>query len=310
MNQQVLLEPLQRMFGNYHVHRPLCDDHHCLRGRPLAGQSGDEIDSRGIHPLQILEHPQQGRFQVERVQHLPDLAQHAFPGRPENLLLQHLALFAVQQRRELHQPGGRLRGQNLHHSFSPCTMAQLTHCFQHRVIGFRASVPFHALSAGDAEGWFLGRGLALEFVHQSRLSNSRLPRDEDDLALALQCLSEAGSQRTKLAVSAHQSAAIQARRRPGSSRLALLHRGHKPIPAPGQGLDKKRIPGAVPQRAPDVGDLVLQDLRLDEGIGPHRLQELILGHQAASVLHKITQDGERFGSQHDALVASGIPAAP
>jgi hypothetical protein len=49
---------------------------------------------------------------------------------------------------------------------------------------------------------------------------------------------------------------------------------------------------------------------LDEGVGPHRLQELILGHQAAGALHQITQDGECFGGQHDALVVRGIPAAP
>ena len=82
-------------------------------------------------------------------------------------------------------------------------MAQLTESFQHGVIGFRASVPFHALSPGNAEGWFLGGGQALEFIHQSRLSNSRLPRDEDDLALALQGPSEAGAQRIKLAFSAY-----------------------------------------------------------------------------------------------------------
>ena len=179
-----------------------------------------------------------------------------------------------------------MRGQNFDHALPLRATAQLTHCFQHRVIGFRAAVTFHALSPGDMERWFLGGGLALEFVHQSRLSDPRIPRDKDDLELALQCLSEAGSQRTKLAVSAHQSAAIRAHRRPDSSRLTLLHRGHKPIPAPGQSLDKKRIPGAVPQRAPDVGDLILQDLRLDEGIGPHRLQELVLGNQAAGMFHQ------------------------
>jgi hypothetical protein len=53
----------------------------------------------------------------------------------------------------------------------------------------------------------------------------------------------------------------------------------------------------IPERAPDVGDLILQDLRLDKGIGPHGVQEFILGNQAAGVLDKIAQDGKRFGRQ-------------
>ena len=35
-----------------------------------------------------------------------------------------------------------------------------------------------------------------------------------------------------------------------------------------------------------------------------------MSNQAAGMLHKMTQDGERFGSQHDALVVRGIAAAP
>ena len=73
---------------------------------------------------------------------------------------------------------------------------------------------------------------------------------------------------------------------------------------------KRGFFGSVPQCAPDVGNLILENLRLDEGIGPHRVQELILGHQAAGMLHQVAQDGKRFGSQQDALFLTRLPAAP
>jgi hypothetical protein len=166
------------------------------------------------------------------------------------------------------------------------------------------------LSAGDAEGRFHGGGLALKFFDQGGFPDARLPRDEDDLELTLQRPSEAIPQEAELALSADQpSGSFRDGRRRGLRQRPFRHRGHKPVPSPGQCLNKKRILRAVAQRAPYVGDLVLQDLRLDERIRPHGLQQLILGDQAAGAFHEVAQNGKRFGSQWNALFVTRVATA-
>jgi hypothetical protein len=69
----------------------------------------------------------------------------------------------------------------------------------------------------------------------------------------------------------------------------------EPVSPARLGLDKVRTPRTVSERVPDPQDLILQDLGLDVGIGPQRVEQLILGDEAARVVHQILQNAERLG---------------
>jgi hypothetical protein len=53
-----------------------------------------------------------------------------------------------------------------------------------------------------------------------------------------------------------------------------------------------------------------KDFRLDIRLGPHGLQQLLLGDQSAGVRHQIGQYGKRLGRQEHALVVGRLPVAP
>ena len=116
-------------------------------------------------------------------------------------------MLGFQKRGKLHQPRRSLHGQRLDKGFSPWTTTQPTERLQHRVVRFLATVAFHALPAGNANGEYVGGSPSLEFVvrvhhaldndlvrpessallqdyvDQRGFSDARLPRDKDDLPL-------------------------------------------------------------------------------------------------------------------------------
>ena len=61
--------------------------------------------------------------------------------------------------------------------------AQLTQCFEQRVVGFLASISLDTLSAGDPNADDVSDNLALELVKKRGFSDSGLAGDEDDLSL-------------------------------------------------------------------------------------------------------------------------------
>src|ERR1700722_637459 len=71
-------------------------------------------------------------------------------------------------------------------------------------------------------------------------------------------------------------------------------------------FDEPRIFGTVAERAPNIEDVGLQHLRLDESIRPQSVEKFILGNQPAGVLYQITQDGERLRRYPDTLFIPGI----
>src|SRR2546425_9138452 len=93
-------------------------------------------------------------------------------------------------------------------------------------------------------------------------------------------------------------------------RGAVADRGDKPVPTPGQRLNKPRRLRTVPKHAADLEDTTFQDLRLDVRLGPHRLEELLLRHQPSGMLHQIAQDSKRLGRQQQTLGLGGLPEAP
>ena len=60
-----------------------------------------------------------------------------------------LAVFALQQGRELHQPGWRLRSQDIDDFIASRAPAELAERLQHRVVGFLAAISLHALATRE-----------------------------------------------------------------------------------------------------------------------------------------------------------------
>src|ERR1700676_3229894 len=66
----------------------------------------------------------------------------------------------------------------------------------------------------------------------------------------------------------------------------------------------------VPERAAHIEDVAFQDFRLDERIGPQRIEEFVRRHQPAGVLDQVPQDSERLRRQPDTVVTSGFQVPP
>jgi hypothetical protein len=162
----------------------------------------------------------------------------------------------------------------------------------------------------DAHVRHVRRRLLQEGVDQGGFPKARLPGEQDDLSLVAQRLMQAIPQRPEHALSAHQATGGGLHRLDRMGRGAVTDRGDKPVPTPGQGLNKPRGLRTIPERAADLEDAAFQDLRLDVRLGPRRLKELLLRHQPSSMLHQIAQDGKRFGRQQQTLGLGGLPEAP
>src|ERR1035438_4449607 len=81
---------------------------------------------------------------------------------------QRRALFLLQQRGKLNQPGGSLRGENLNHRFRPGSADQLPECVQNRVVRFLAPEAFDTLPAGETQ-IFAAACTLLERIEQRAL---------------------------------------------------------------------------------------------------------------------------------------------
>jgi len=70
-------------------------------------------------------------------------------------------------------------------------------------------------------------------------------------------------------------------------RLAIVRREHF------------RFVRSVAEHLPNSRDVFLDDLGVDVGIGPHRLENLGLGHKPSGILDQVTEYIESFGSERD-----------
>jgi hypothetical protein len=192
VNQEILLERLQRMAG-YGVHRTFGCEHQQLRGTAPPRQRREQIDGRGIDPLEIFEHQQQRLARREGLQRLGDLPQHAFARRAEEFALEQLAVLPGDEGGKLNQPRGGLRGEDPDDAVSPGSPTELPERLQHRVVGLPASVALDTLAARDATPHG-GCSLALELVDEGGLADAGLSGDEDELTLVPQGLPQRGVQ--------------------------------------------------------------------------------------------------------------------
>ncbi len=212
--------------------------------------------------------------------------------------------------RELRQPRRRLLGQDIDDFIASRAPAELAERLQHRVVGFLAAIPLHALAPGEAKIGHFGAGPALKLIDQRRLADAWLPRHEDDLPLPAQRFAQAVAQVGEDCVSSHQAAVGRLCLRSAMRLRTRADRRDETVSAARHGLDEARIPGIVSERLAHFQHVVLQNLGIDIRLGPQGAENLVLRHQPARVLHQVSKHVECLGGQRSALVLSRIPAAP
>src|ERR1700722_2093503 len=104
----------------------------------------------------------------------------------------------------MRQPGRGLRGQDLNDWPGLRAATQSSQRIEHRTVGFLASISFDALTVRDVNGSLAKRDLALEFLGQRGLADTRLAGDEDDLSLATDGAQPRLTQHLERTAAAHQ----------------------------------------------------------------------------------------------------------
>src|SRR5215470_17313573 len=107
MDEQIVLEDLQRVPGDDYIHWPIRTEDNQLGGISPACDSRDHIERREVDPVKIFQDQQQWPVRRHRFQYFANLSYHSFAGGAENISLQALSLFRWDKRRELNQPSGR-----------------------------------------------------------------------------------------------------------------------------------------------------------------------------------------------------------
>ena len=149
--------------------------------------------------MQIFEHQQQRLSGGQQLKGLGQLPQHPLPGRTGNAALQCLQVGSTDQAGHLHQPGRRLLLQQRHHLLPVGSPTQAPQGLQHRQIGLPCPVMFDALPAPDPERPIRLQGREKR-IDQRGLAESRLPRDEEQLAYSSQGGGQSAVQRVQFAL--------------------------------------------------------------------------------------------------------------
>src|SRR6202522_4833549 len=145
--------------------------------------------------------------------------------------MQHFAVLAREQRRQLREPSGGFRGEDPDERLGLRAAAKLSQRIEHRTVGFLASIPFDALPMHDADGPLANRDPALEFLGQCGLADPRLPGDQDNLPLATEGATPCLVQHTKSAAAPDQGAWCRSAGYGGARRDGLGHPGDKTVSA-------------------------------------------------------------------------------
>ena len=186
-----------------------------------------------------------------------------------------------------------MRRQHLHNRVSSRPAAQFSQGFQHRVISLLASVAFDTLPAGVAKD-SVDRRLPLEFIHQSSLACTRLPGNENDLPLPGERPPKVLAHLAKRTLPPHKPLLSRRSWLVDLARGIFLDRSDKVIPSSRQRFNESGILRVVTKSAPNIEDVALEHVRLNMSLGPHRIQEFVLRHQPARMVHEISQNGVRL----------------
>jgi hypothetical protein len=160
------------------VGRPVGADHQ-QPGRDVPpGQPLQQVDGRGVGPVQVLEDQHQRPVRAGGFQRLRRLTQHPSPGPAQGPLFQVGAVGGLDQRRHLGQPGRGHPGQQRHRS--GVDLAQAAERVEDRQVRLWRTPLLETLATGD-EPRPLPPDLAGERLHQRRLPDTGLAGDEHDL---------------------------------------------------------------------------------------------------------------------------------
>src|SRR5262249_20558453 len=166
---------------------------------------------------------------------------------------------------------------------------------QHRVVGLLASIALNTLTLRDANVSRLGAYPGREGVHHRAFADSGLPGDEDGLPFASQHLQEILAELSKRALTSDQSARPW-NRWVSATRRAARQRDES-VPTPDEGLDEDGFLPVISENPSNLRDMALQDLRLDVGLGPHRVEEVRLRDQPLRMFDQVPEDGKSLGGQ-------------
>jgi len=127
-------------------------------------------------------------------------------------------------------------------------------------------------------------------IDQSRLSQSRLSGNENDLPDPIQDLFETVIQRLEVGFTSHN------RRMPSGERNAQVGRSCRPwqksIPAAMQRLDISWLSRRIPEGFADLHYAALQCTVSDVNVTPNGIQEVVFGNQTSGVIGKMKENGE------------------
>src|SRR6266849_1107061 len=123
-------------------------------------------------------------------------------------------------------------------------------------------------------------------------------------------MSEIVPQLGQRAIPPYQAAGQRGRCGGRGAESAVFDRCDEPVAPSRHRLDEVRSPRWIIERPAEVEDLLLDGLRLDEGVRPGRIEQFAVGDQSAGVLHQVAQDFEALWRQQDALIRPRFAGAP
>lgn len=297
---QRLPEPMEWMVGDNGLIRPDTAQPHQTAGAASAGEVVDELEGRGIAPVQIFGDQQQRSLLCVAIQKLAHFPQHALGMGADQLMQQGLALRRRAEPGQLQQPGRGHAAQQGDRLF--ITTAQLGDGLQHRQIGFTRPMQLHALPPYP-EGI---RDPGAKVRDQGRLADPGFTRDPDDGTQALgrplpgvlqtrQRLPPPDKQPQRGRLLRHRKRSDD--RRNGGDGLLRAQRADEAIAAAGDGLYEARLAGIVSQQSADIADGSLEDGGAHETMAPHPIEQLILGQQHAMLADQGTQQAKWDGGE-------------
>ncbi len=249
MDEEILLEHLQRVLRHHDVARTVRAEHHELRRSAPPGQRRDHVEGGEIDPVKVFEGEDERVGGGDRFQGFADLPHHPLPRRPDRLAVQRLSRLPLHQRRKLDEPGRCTSDQRRHRSIALGLAQQVTERFENRVVRLLAAEALDTLPARDAKARPLG-GTTLKGLDERRLPYAGLARDEDDLSVTSPRLLETGLEQGPWSIAAHHGRGP--RGQAGGRVAACLEHGRDElIAALGKGLDERRPVGSVAQGLPD-----------------------------------------------------------
>ena len=229
------------------VGRPVGADHQ-QPGRDVPpGQPLQQVDGRGVGPVQVLEDQDQGPVRGGGLQRLGRLPQHPLPGPAEGPPFQVGPVGGLDQRRHLGQPGRGEAGQQRRRP--GVDLAQTVEGVEDRQVRLWRAPLLETLATGD-QPRPLPPDLAGERLHQRRLPDAGLAGDEHDLPPPLPGEVVQPAQPLQLRLPPDRGHAVRERRR-GGARLRLLDRGEELVAAAVDGADHPPAPGRC--RRPPCG---------------------------------------------------------